>query len=130
DDPTRRRPRVGFFDHARLLGERGVAMARLGRAEPAQAILTDAMASLEPAMTKIRPRLLAELASSAIQRGDIDTVCRHAHDALIMAADLQVQPNLQDVYRIRCDLNPWADTAPVRNLDQQLAELTPGARPA
>ena len=127
DDPTQRRPRVSFFDHARLLGERGVAMARLGRAEPAQALLTDAMASLDPAMTKIRPRLLAELASSAIQHGDLDTACRHASDALTMAADLQVQPNLQDVYRIRRDLSPWADTAPVRDLDRQLADLTGGA---
>lgn len=127
DDPIRRRPRVSFFDHARLLGERGVAMARLGRAEPAQAILTDAMSSLDPTMTKIRPRLLAELASSAIQRGDIETACRHASAALTMAADLQVQPNLQDVYRIRRDLNPWADTTSVRDLDRQLADLTGGA---
>jgi transcriptional regulator with XRE-family HTH domain len=127
DDPLQRRPRVSFFDHPRLLGERGVAMARLGRAEPAQAILTDAMVSLDPTMTKIRPRLLAELASSAIQRGDIDTACRHANDALIMAVDLQVQPNLQDVYRIRRDLTPWADTTPVRDLDRQLADLTGGA---
>jgi transcriptional regulator with XRE-family HTH domain len=127
DDPIQRRPRVSFFDHARLLGERGVAMARLGRAEPAQAILTDAMVSLDPTMTKIRPRLLAELASSAIQRGDLDTACRHVNDALIMAADLQAQPNLQDVYRIRRDLNPWADTTPVRDLDRQLADLTGGA---
>lgn len=126
DDPTQRRPRVGFFDQARLLGERGVALARLGRAEPAQVILTDAMASLDPAMTKIRPRLLAELASCAIQRGDVDTACRHASDALIMAADLRVQPNLQDVYRIRRDLNRWADTTPVRDLDRQLADLTGG----
>ncbi|MGH3778908.1 MAG: helix-turn-helix domain-containing protein [Pseudonocardiaceae bacterium] len=127
DDPIQRRPRISFFDHARLLGERGVAMARLGRAEPAQAILTDAMSSLDPTMTKIRPRLLAELASSAIQRGDIDTACRHASDALVMAADLQVQPNLQDVYRIRRDLNLWADTTPVRDLDRRLADLTGGA---
>jgi hypothetical protein len=102
-------------------------MARLGRPEPAQAILTDAMSSLDPTMTKIRPRLLAELASSAIQRGDIDTACRHASAALTMAADLQVQPNLQDVYRIRRDLNPWADTTSVRDLDRQLGDLTNGA---
>jgi hypothetical protein len=44
-----------------------------------------------------------------------------------MAADLQVQHNLQDVYRIRRDLNPWADTTPVRDLDRQLADLTGGA---
>nr|MDQ3764149.1 XRE family transcriptional regulator [Actinomycetota bacterium] len=62
-----------------------------------------------------------------IQRGDLDTACRHANDALIMAADLQVQPNLQDVYRIRRDLNPWADTTLVRDFDRQLADLTGGA---
>jgi hypothetical protein len=42
-----------------------------------------------------------------------------------MAADLQVEPNLQDVYRIRRDLQPWADTAAVRDLDRRLADLLP-----
>jgi hypothetical protein len=31
------------------------------------------------------------------------------------------------VYRIRRDLNPWADTTPVRALDRQLADLTGSA---
>jgi len=125
DDPGQRRPRVTFFDQARLLGERGVALARLGRAEPAQDVLTLAMTTLDPTMTKIRPRLLAELASSAIQTGEIDTACQHTTQALAMAADLQVEPNLQDVYRIRRDLQPWADTASVRDLDRRLADLKP-----
>lgn len=125
DDPEYRRPRVTFFDQARLLGERGVALARLGRAEPAREVLTLAMSSLDPTMTKIRPRLLAELASSAIQTGEVDTACLHATQALDMAVDLQVEPNLQDVYRIRRDLQPWADTASVRDLDRRLADLVP-----
>jgi hypothetical protein len=83
------------------------------------------MTSLDPTMTKIRPRLLAELASSAIQTGEIDTACQHTRQALAMAADLQVEPNLQDVYRIRRDLQPWADTTAVRDLDRRLADLIP-----
>jgi Helix-turn-helix domain len=125
DDPGHWRPRVTFFDQARLLGERGVALARLGRAEPAREVLTLAMTSLDPTMTKIRPRLLVELASSAIQTGEVDTACQHARQALAMAVDLQVEPNLQDVYRIRRDLQPWADTASVRDLDRRLADLVP-----
>jgi tetratricopeptide (TPR) repeat protein len=124
DDRTARRPRVPFFDAARLRGERGVALARLGRAEEAERLLTEAMSSLDPGTIKIRTRLLAELASSHVQRGDVDTACRYASEALSVAAELQVEPSLQDVYRIRRSLEPWHDTSPVRDLDRQIAQLT------
>lgn len=123
DEPTTRRPRVTFFDTARLRGERGVALARLGRADQAEAVLNDAMSSLDKGMVKIRPRLLAELASSHVQNGNIDAACQAASDALTLAAELQVEPSLQDVYRIRRGLEPWRTTTAVQDLDRQLAQV-------
>ena len=73
-------------------------------------------------MIKIRSRLLAELASSHVQRGDVDAACRYALDALSIAAELQVEPSLQDVYRIRRSLEPWRTAGPVRELDRQIAQ--------
>jgi hypothetical protein len=32
-----------------------------------------------------------------------------------------VRPNVQDVRRLRLDLEPWRDTPAVRELDEQLA---------
>lgn len=42
------RPRVSFFDHARLTGERGVIAVRLGRPLEAQATLDEALANPRP----------------------------------------------------------------------------------
>jgi hypothetical protein len=38
-----------------------------------------------------------------------------------LAERQQVVPNLQDVRRLRRDLEPWRDTQAVRELDEQLA---------
>jgi hypothetical protein len=38
-----------------------------------------------------------------------------------LAARQQVAPNLQDVRRLRLDLEPWRTTQAVKELDEQLA---------
>jgi hypothetical protein len=47
--------------------------------------------------------------------------------ALALADRQQVAINLQDVHWLRLDLEPWRDTEPVRELDEQLAAVG-GAR--
>jgi hypothetical protein len=42
-------------------------------------------------------------------------------EALDLAARQQVAPNLQDVRRLRMELEPWRTTRAVRELDDQLA---------
>jgi hypothetical protein len=58
EEDTSRRPRVAFFNRTYLMGERGVALARLEQPEAAQEVLEDALLSLEPEAVKTRPRLL------------------------------------------------------------------------
>jgi hypothetical protein len=120
-EDTARRPRVAFFDRARLVGERGVALTRLGRSADARQILESALGSLDPEMVKIRPRLLSALATAHVHEGNIDEACRIGADALALADRQQVTTNLQDVRRLRLDLEPWHDTQAVRELDEQLA---------
>ena len=43
EEETTRRPRVAFFDRARLEGERGVALTRLSRPAHAQQVLEAAL---------------------------------------------------------------------------------------
>jgi len=123
DEDATRRPRAPFFDRARLVGERGVALARLGRPADARQVLEAALGSLEPEMVKIRPRLLAALATAHVHEGNIDEACCIGADALALADRQQVTTNLQDVRRLRLDLEPWRDTEAVRELDEQLATV-------
>ena len=48
------------------------------------------------------------------------TTCRIGSDALELAERQQVS-NVQDVRRLRLDLQPWHDARAVRELDEQLA---------
>jgi hypothetical protein len=67
------------------------------------------------------------LATAHAHEGNIDEACRIGVDALALADRQQVTINLQDVRRLRLDLEPWRDTQAVRELDEQLA-ATGGAR--
>jgi tetratricopeptide (TPR) repeat protein len=121
DEDSSRRPRAAFFSPARLGGERGVALARLQRPQAAQQVLESALASLDPEVIKTRPRLMAALATAHVRQGNIDEACRLGAEALDLAARQQVAPNLQDVRRLRLDLEPWRKTQAVKELDEQLA---------
>lgn len=114
------RPRVSFFDSARLRGERGLCLARLGRASEAQTLLAPALADLSPANLKTRPRLLTALAMAHVQREDIDEACRLGSEALSLARSQAVETNLQDVRALRWRLERWADSPAVRHFDEQL----------
>jgi hypothetical protein len=119
-EDTARRPRVAFFNRTYLVGERGVALARLERPEAAQEVLEDALLSLDPEAVKTRPRLLAALATAHLRQGNIDEACRLGSDALGLATRQQVGPNLQDVRRLRLELDPWRAARAVKELDEQL----------
>jgi transcriptional regulator with XRE-family HTH domain len=121
DDGVSQRPRVVFFNRAYLTGERGVALARLDKPDAAQDVLASALASLEPEAMKTRPRLLTALATSHVRQGNIEEACQLGADALGLATQQEVAPNLQDVRKLRVELEPWRDSAPVRRLDERLA---------
>jgi hypothetical protein len=76
---------------------------------------------LDPEVIKTRPRLMAALATAHVRQGNIDEACRLGADALDLATRQQVAPNLQDVRRLRLDLEPWRETQAVKELDEQLA---------
>jgi transcriptional regulator with XRE-family HTH domain len=121
EDEVSRRPRVAFFDPVRLMGERGVALVRLGNhPEAAQSVLRQALAALDPSVVKTRPRLLSALATAHLQRGDVDEACRLGMEALRMSAAQEVKPNLQDVRKLRLDLQPFRKHPAVKELDEQL----------
>jgi transcriptional regulator with XRE-family HTH domain len=120
EEDTTRRPRVTFFNRSYLAGERGVALARLEQPQAAQDVLESALTSLDPEVVKTRPRLLTALATAHVRQGRIDEACRLGADALALATRQQVAPNLQDVRKLRMELEPWRTSRPVKELDEQL----------
>jgi ATP/maltotriose-dependent transcriptional regulator MalT len=93
-----------------------VALTRLGRPAACRRVLEAALGSLDPEMVKTRPRLLSALATAHVQQGNINEACRIGADVLALADRQQVTTNLQDVRRLRLDLEPWRDTEAVRGL--------------
>jgi len=65
--------------------------------------------------------LIELLATAHVRQGNIDQACRLGSEALDLAARQQVAPNLQDVRRLRLDMEPWRKTRAVKELDEQLA---------
>jgi tetratricopeptide (TPR) repeat protein len=120
EEDESRRPRLAFFDPDRLVGERGVALARLGQSDAAQDVLAPALASLDPSVVKTRPRLLSALGTAHVQQGDVDRACELGVEALGLAARQEVQPNLQDVRKLRLDLEPWRHSQAVKDFDEHL----------
>jgi hypothetical protein len=74
-------------------------------------------------MVKTRPRLLTAMATAHVQEGNIDAACHLGADALELADRQQVRTNLQDVRKLRLELEPWRDAPAVRELDEQLAAV-------
>jgi hypothetical protein len=58
--------------------------------------------------------------SAHVQQGDVDRACELGAEALGIAAQQEVQPNLQDVRKLRLDLEPWRNSQAVKDLDEQL----------
>lgn len=113
------RPRIPFYDAARLAGEHGLCLVRLGHLTEARTIIKSALDSLPASQVKTRPALVTALANSHVPE-DIDEACRLAETALDMGVGMQVEPNRQDVLELREKLEPWRETAAVKRLDERL----------
>lgn len=123
DDGQTGRPRLTFFDEAYLIGERGMTLSRLGESREAREALYLALSTLDQDMVKSRPRLLSALACTHVAEGDVDEACRVAADAVVIVQQLQVEPNLGAILELRQQLEPWASSAVVRELDDRLASI-------
>jgi hypothetical protein len=50
----------------------------------------------------------------------VDEACRLGVEALGLAAQQQVQPNLQDARKVQLELEPWRNSQAVREFDERL----------
>jgi transcriptional regulator with XRE-family HTH domain len=123
DDPETARPRVPFFDPARLAGERGIVNIRLGRTRQAATgeHLRTALATLDPS-AKIRARFLTGLACVHADGGDVAGACRYATAALAVGQRSGTAASVEQVRELRLTrLARWPTHPAVRELDERLA---------
>jgi hypothetical protein len=116
---------TAFFDRGRLDGLKVTTFAKLRRPGAATAAAAEALRAAGPSATKKRSLLLSDVAEVHLQRREIDAACQHAADALAIVAQTDFSLGLARVRKLREHLAPWANTQPVRDLDEQIRALAP-----
>ncbi|MEE1741685.1 hypothetical protein [Streptomyces sp. BE147] len=84
-DMGRRPTWLSFYDQAELHGLAGIVHYRLGRAEPAEARIHQALAQLDPGLTRNRVYYTAQLALAQLGQQDVEAACASADRALATA---------------------------------------------
>ncbi|HET9894629.1 MAG TPA: helix-turn-helix transcriptional regulator [Streptosporangiaceae bacterium] len=116
-------PWLDFYDSTRLSGFAGYALARDGQLEASKASLMAAAEQLPRTAVKQKAVFLADIATVELAGGELDRACASASEA---AESLRLVAYAHGAWRLRefrRSVEPWADSAPVRTLDEQLAML-------
>lgn len=129
----RPRPGTDFFDQPRLDGLKGSCLALLGHTDDARTILTQVLAMREESNLKGRTLVKFDLALTHITDKQPEEACHLVTDALSIPHEVRVDPILRQAYLVRAQLDPWKNTAAVRQLDDLLratfGQLAPVAAP-
>lgn len=124
DDPETARPRVTFFDAARLSGEQGIIRLRLGHARSRPDVtaryLQSALVDLPP-NEKIRARFLTALATIHADLGDVAGAVNYARDAYRVGVETATLRSIDQVRRFRAErLGQWSTHPAVVLLDEEM----------
>jgi tetratricopeptide (TPR) repeat protein len=102
-----------------LLGYKGVCFRYLRRANDAQAVLLEALTTLNSYPIG-QAMALVDLGSVYAQQGEIEEACTRATQALMLISQTRSANTLQRVSNFRRELEPWASRAEVQTLDEQI----------
>ncbi len=105
------------FSPSSLSGYKGVCYVRLRQPAKAQKVLLEALETLPSRQATT----LTDLAHSYALQGEIEEACRHAGQALTLSEQKRSVSVLQRIHNVRTDLEPWATSSYVKNLDEQIA---------
>jgi hypothetical protein len=107
------------FDRARFAGYKGVCLLRMGK--PHEALLELEKAQQSRGHGQVDAVILTDLGVGHAQLGDYQQACLFAYDALTHMARMKLTNNFRRVLWLRKDLEPWAHTSEVKELDQRLS---------
>ncbi|HET9894627.1 MAG TPA: hypothetical protein VFQ44_06800 [Streptosporangiaceae bacterium] len=116
-------PWFDYYDSTRLSGFAGYALLRDGQFDASKASLTDAAGKLPRAAVKQRAVFLADIATAELAGGDLDQACACAGEAADSLRRAGYAMGLGRLRDFRRSVDRWADSTPVRALDEQLAVL-------
>jgi hypothetical protein len=113
----------GFaFDEARVTRYRGACAARLGLVDTARPALEQALVAAPPGLSKLRGRILADLAMTHVHADEIEEACRLTGEAFDIAAGMSYARLLGRVQEVRRAFPaPWKGAQAVRELDETMA---------
>jgi len=110
-----------MFSSASLAAYKGVCFRHLQKPEEAELALLEALASIHKGIPGGQATALIDLSSVYAQQGKIEEACSSTTHALEVIGKQNKSINtLQRVYDLRSELEPWASTSYVRNLDEQI----------
>jgi tetratricopeptide (TPR) repeat protein len=111
---------IDFFDEGRLGGYAGVCLVRLGDAPNAVEVLERANRATNPSFTKYRSEIASDLAWARVQQGQVEESCRLLALTFELAHPVGYKEGLHRLAHVRQQLQPYRDTAAVRELDELL----------
>lgn len=110
------------FSPASLAGYKGICFKQLQKPEEAQIVILDALNTITKDIPGGQATMLTDLAAAYAQQGEIEEACNRASQALSIINDQTQSVNaLQRVIDFRANLERWASTSHIRNLDEQIA---------
>jgi tetratricopeptide (TPR) repeat protein len=116
-------PWFDYYDETRLSGFAGYALLRAGKHEQSRVALDESLSHLPRAAVKQRAVFLADVATVELSRGDLEQACRIAGDAAEELRQAGYAMGFSRLREFRSSVRPWAGSAHVRMLDEQLAAL-------
>ena len=113
-------PWIYHFDRSQLAGQKGACYVRLRHPQAAREALGEALTTLGPEFVRDRSLHLTHLASAFAQQGEIEESCRRASQSLDIIVQTGSARELRRLREFRQELDPFADTRAVKDLDAQL----------
>ena len=109
-----------WFSPARLRAFKGNTQLAAGRHAQARDSLSAALEALRSDEGKQRAVILGDLGAIEAAQGRYGAACDHIHKALDQLGTTWYATGMERIRAVRHDLQPWADTDEVRNVDDRL----------
>jgi transcriptional regulator with XRE-family HTH domain len=109
------------FDGARLLAYEGACFELIGELDRARDTWERALSSLSRDRVRERGIYLVHLAGIYARQGEVENACLLGMEAVAIASETTSLRVNEQINLLRVQLEPWKETAAVRELDRQLA---------
>ncbi|HJT59291.1 MAG TPA: helix-turn-helix domain-containing protein [Ktedonobacteraceae bacterium] len=113
-------PYMTTFNPSLFAGYKGVCHMQFGEPDAAYRVLSEALAHLNSPSISRRCYILTDLASTCIERKEIEEACTYARQALALTIQAKSPALWQRINDIRKQLEAWQDIQDVKDFNDQL----------